>query len=163
MLYISYRGIYEGNDFQDANTPKQIGKALSYGFACMVDAWRVDDKIYLGNDQPITEVSDKYLQGRKFYINARNTDMQNWLATQPASLYPSWFFFPVTPFPPSPVEASNGKLITPGTVPVNNTSVIFLPEIDDTSLLSTVKLKCFGVISNYLTFIRRYRFEGIWY
>ena len=163
MLYISYRGVFDGNNFQDANTPQQIGKALGYGFACMVDAWRVDDKIYLGNDQPVNEVTAKYLQGRKFYINARNSDMINWLSTQPASLYPNWFFFPQSPFPPSPVEASNGKLITPGTTPVNNSSVMFLPEIDDTSLLSTVKLRCFGVISNYLTFIRRYRFEGIWY
>jgi hypothetical protein len=163
MLYISYRGIYDGNNFQDANTPSQIGKALGYGFSCMVDVWRVDNKLYLGNDQPITEVTEKYLQGRKFYINARNTDMQTWLSTQSLSLYPNWFYFTAPTPPPTYVEASNGKLITPGTVPINNNSVMFLPEINDTTLLSTVNLRCFGIISNYLTFIRRYRFEGIWY
>lgn len=163
MIYISYRGIYDGNNFQDANTPNQIAKANGYGFTVMVDAWRVDNKIYLGNDQPITEVSERYLQGRKFYINARNTDMQNWLATQSLTLYPNWFYFTSPMPPPDFVVASNGKLITPGTVPINNNSIIFLPEIDDTSLYSTVNLKCFGIISSYLTFIRRYRFEGIWY
>ena len=55
MLYISYRGIFDGNDFQDANTPKQLGKALSARFKCMIDVWRSDGKLYLGNDQPITE------------------------------------------------------------------------------------------------------------
>ena len=58
---------------------------------------------------------------------------------------------------------SNGKLITPGTVPINNNSVIFLPEITDTAMFSTVNLKCFGIISSYLTFIRRMRHEGIYY
>ena len=162
MIYISYRGVFDGNDFQDANTPKQIAKAFGYGASVMVDVWRVDSKLYLGNDQPITEVTDKYLQGPRWYLNARNTDAQTWLATQPSSLYPNWFYFPTMP-PPEYVIASNGKLITPGTVPINNNSIIFLPEITDRGCFSTVKLKCFGICSSYLSFIRRMRDEGRWY
>ena len=162
MLYISYRGIFDGNDFQDANTPKQLSKALGAGFKCMIDVWRDSGKLYLGNDQPITEVTEKYIQGNRWYINARNTDMQTWIITQPAALYPSYFWFPSMP-PPQYVTASNGKLITPGTVPVNNNSIIFLPEITDTAMFSTVHLKCFGIISSYLTFIKRMRQEGIYY
>lgn len=162
MLYISYRGIFDGNDFQDANTPKQLGKALSAGFKCMIDVWRVDTKIYLGNDQPIIEVTEKYIQGNRWYINARNADMQTWIVSQPAKLYPNYFWFPSMP-PPEYVVASNGKLITPGTVPVNNNSIMFLPEITDTAMFSMVNVKCFGITSSYLTFIRRMRQEGTWY
>lgn len=163
MNLISYRGIFDGNDFQDANTVKQINKARSNGFTVMIDVWRVNNKLYLGNDQPITEVTDTYIRGNKFYINARNIDMLNWLQTQPSTLYPNYFYF-AAPTPPPPfVTASNGKLITPGTVPINNNSIIFLPEITDTAMFSTVRLKCFGIISSYLTFIRRMRNEGIWY
>lgn len=163
MIYISYRGIYDGNDYQDSNTPNQIAKAFGMGFSCMVDVWRVSDKLYLGDQQPITEVTARYLQGKKWWLNARNADAQTWLALQPAILYPNWFYF-TEPTPPPPyVVASNGKLITPGTVPINNNSVIFLPEITDTACFSTVKLKCFGVISTQLTYIRRMRNEGIWY
>jgi hypothetical protein len=162
MIFISYRGIYDGNNFQDSNTPNQIAKAFGMGFSCMVDVWRVDGKLYLGNDQPITEVTASYLQGKKFWINARNTAMQSWIATQSSTLYPNWFYFPGMP-PPAYVVASNGKLITPGTVPINNNSVIFLPEIDDLGMFSTVKLKCFGITSSYLTFIRRMRNEGVYY
>jgi hypothetical protein len=61
------------------------------------------------------------------------------------------------------VTTSSNKIITPGTVAVNNTSVIYLPEIDDKSLFSTVQLSCFGICSSYLTFIRRYRQEGARY
>jgi hypothetical protein len=162
MIYISYQGIYDGTNYEYANTPKQIGKAFGYGVSVMTDVWRVDGKLYLGTDQPLTEVTEKYLQGNRWWINARNTDMQNWLSTQSSKLYPNWFYFPSMP-PPQYVTASNGKLITPGTVPINNNSVIFLPEITDKGLFSTVKLRCFGICSTYLNFIRRMRDEGRWY
>ena len=162
MIYISYRGIFDGNNFEDANTPNQLGKALGMGFSCMIDVWKVDDKFFLGNDQPITEVTAKYLQGNRWWINARNTAMQTWLTTQNPKLYPNYFWFPA-PTENTPVTTSSGKLITPGTVAINNTSIIFLPEISDRGCFSTVKLKCFGVCSNYLTFIRRMRQEGAYY
>lgn len=163
MLYISYQGIFDGTDYESANTPNQIGKAFNAGFSCMVDVWRDSNKLYLGSTQPTTEVTPEYLRGNRFWINARNTDMQTWIEAQPLQLYPNYFWFD-TPNPPPPyVTASNGKLITPGTVPINNDSVIYLPEIPDKGLLSTVHLKCFGVCSTYLTFIRRIRNEGAWY
>lgn len=162
MIYISYQGIYDGTNYEYANTPNQIGKAFGYGVSVMTDVWRVDNKLYLGTDQPLTEVTAKYLQGNRWWINARNTDMRNWLAEQNSKLYPNWFYFPSMP-PPPYVTASNGKLITPGTVPINNNSVIFLPEISDRGCFSTVKLRCFAICSTYLSFIRRMRDEGRWY
>ena len=162
MLYISYQGIFDSQNFEDANTPKQIGKAFNAGYSCMVDAWRVDGQLYLGSYAPTTPVTDKYLQGVRFWINARNTDIQNWLTTQPSKLYPNYFWFP-NDTESTPVTTSSGKLITPGTVPINNTSIIFLPEIDDRSMFSTVHLKCYGVCSTYLNLIKRMRNEGTWY
>ena len=162
MLYISYQGIFDSQNFEDANTPKQIGKAFNAGYSCMVDAWRVDGQLYLGSYQPSTPVTDKYLQGVRFWINARNTDMQTWISSQPSKLYPNYFWFP-NDTESSPVTTSSGKLITPGTVAINNTSIVFLPEITDRGLLSTIHLKCYGVCSTYLTLIKRMRNEGDWY
>jgi hypothetical protein len=160
MYYISYQGIYDGSDYQNANTPAQVSKAQSAGFSCLVDVWRINNKLYMGNRQPLIEVTEKYIQGPRFWINAKNQAMQDWLATQSDKLYPNYFWFE-TPTPPPPyVTASNGKLITPGTVPINENSVIFLPEIDDQSLYSTTKLRCYGVISCFLLTIRRMRNEG---
>jgi hypothetical protein len=116
----------------------------------------------LGVTQPITEVTEQYLQGPRFWLNAMNSDMQVWIVTQSSTLYPNYFWFP-TATESTPVTASNGKIITPGTVPVNNSSVIFLPEIQDRAMFSTVHLRCFGVCSNYLSFIKRMRNEGEWY
>jgi hypothetical protein len=163
MLYISYQGIFDSQNFEDANTPNQIRKAFNAGYSCMVDVWRVDNRIYLGSYAPTTEVTEKYIQGNRFWLNARNVDMQDWLTAQPNRLYPNYFWFTTPNPPPAYVTASNGKLITPGTVPINNNSVIFLPEIDDRSLFSTVHLRCYGVCSTYLTLIKRMRNEGEWY
>jgi hypothetical protein len=162
MLYISYQGIYDGQNFENANTTGQIGKALDNGYSCLIDVWRIDDKLYVGYEQPTEEVSATYLQGNKFWINARNTDMQTWISEQSSSLYPNYFWFN------SDTESNNattsgGQIITPGTVPVNNNSIIFLPEIQDRGLFSTVKLRCYGICSSYLTFVKRMRNEGVWY
>ena len=89
MFYISYQGIYDGKDYEYANTPDQINKALRAGFSCNIDVWRIDNKLYVGNRQPTIEVTDKYIQGNRFWINAKNTDMENWIVTQPAKLYPN--------------------------------------------------------------------------
>lgn len=163
MLYISYQGVYDGTNYEDANTVPQIRKALNAGYSCMVDVWRVDNKLYLGSYQPMVEVTDVYLQGRRFWINARNTDMQEWISAQPSRLYPNYFWFTTPNPPPAYVTASNGKLITPGTVPIDNNSVVYLPEVTDQSYLTTVHLRCYGVCSTNLNFIKRIRNEGVWY
>ena len=163
MLYISYQGIYDGQNYEDANTPKQINKALGKGFSCLIDVWRINNKLYVGNGQPLVEVTEKYIQGPRFWINAVNTDMQTWIATQSSTLYPNYFNFAASTPPPPYATASNGKLITPGTVPINTDSVMFLPEINDRSLYTMVKVKSYGICSGFLTLIKRMRNEGIWY
>lgn len=162
MLYISYLGIFDGQNFEQANTPNQIGRAFGSGFSCMINAWRIDNTICLGTAENLIEVSASSIQGERYWINAKNEDMQDWLSEQSTSLYPNYFWFP-NDTESDVVETSSGKLITPGTVPVNNDSIIFLPEINDRGLFSTVKLRCYGICSSYLTFIKRWRFEGIWY
>ena len=163
MLYISYQGIYDGQDYESANTPKQINKALGKGYSCLINVWRVDNKLYVGNGQPLIEVTEKYIQGPRFWINAVNTDMQTWIATQSSTLYPNYFTFAASTPPPPYATASNGKLITPGTVPINTSSVMFLPEINDRSLYTMVKVKSYGICSGFLTLIKRMRNEGVWY
>ncbi len=163
MRYISYQGIFDGSDYQDANTPNQIGKALNNGFSVLIDVWRIDDKLYVGNGQPLIEVTEKYIQGDRFWINAKNSDMQDWISAQQSSLYPNYFWFNTPNPPPAYVTASNGKLITPGTVPINNDSVMYLPEVDDRSLLTMAKVRCYAICSTYLLTIRRMRNEGMWW
>lgn len=162
MLYISFRGIFDGQDYQDENTPNQIGKAFNAGYSCMVDAWRVDGRMYLGSFEPSIEVTEKYLQGNRFWINARNTELREWIVTQPSKNYPHYFWSD-QPEPLTPVTVSSGQIWTPGSVGTSPTTIVVLPEIEDRGLLSTIHIKCYGVCSTYLNFIKRIRNEGVWY
>ena len=160
MLYISYQGIFDGKDYEDANTPDQIGKSFNNGFSCMVDVWRIDNTLCVGPESAPIPVTDKYLEGNRFWIKCGNQATYNWFTTQSLRQYPNYFYQPN-----SMVNAltSSNRLWTPGTVPVNDTSIIALPEIQDRGLLSTVHLRCYGVCSTYLNFIKRMRNEGQWY
>lgn len=159
MLYISYRGLLQGQDPQVENSPNQIGKAFNAGFSCMVDAWRVDNKLYLGSDQPIYEVTAQYLKGKKFWINARNADMQTWLGTQPSSYYPNYFWLtqPVQNF----VTTSSNYLWTFQETPVNTLSIMVLPEDYDSGLFSTINVRCYGICSMFIPTVRRMRNDGL--
>jgi hypothetical protein len=163
MLIISYQGIYDGQNFEDANTPSQITNAFNNGYSVMADVWRFDDTLYLGRENDWIEVTDKSLQGVRFWLNCQNQDAYDYLFAQSRRLYPNVFIFSNVATEASPTVSTGGQTIVPGTVPIDNNSVVYLPEITDRAMLSTVKLRCYGVTSVYCTFIRRMRNEGEWY
>ena len=163
MLIISYQGIYDGQNFEDANTPDQIGKAFNNGFSVMADVWRFDGKLYLGTENKLVEVTDRYLQGVRFWLNCQNQSAYDYLVAQPRNLYPNVFIFSNVATESTPTTSTGGQTIVPGNVPIDNNSIVYLPEGPDRGLLSTVKLRCYGICSNYCTFIRRIRTEGRWY
>jgi hypothetical protein len=156
MIYIAYRGLYYGEDPQIENTPNQVSKALQYGFNAMVDAWRVDGKLYLGSDQPLYEVSEKYLQNKRLWISCRNQDMYDWISIQNIKLYPHYFQIPFGPTP-NYVTTNSGYYWTFQDTPINNQSIMAVPESYDRGLLSTVHLRCYGICSMFLQFIKRIR------
>ena len=163
MLIISYQGIYDGQNFEDANTPSQITKSFSYGFSVMADVWRFDNKLYLGQENNWVEVTDRYLQGVRFWLNCQNQAAYDYLFAQPRKLYPNVFIFSNIDTESTPTTSTGGQTIVPGNVPIDINSIVFLPEGPDRGMLSTVKLRCYGICSNYCTFIRRTRTEGLWY
>jgi len=163
MLIISYQGIYNGQNFESANTPDQLGKAFDHGFSCMVDVWRLNDVLCVGTENNPIEVTDKYLQGNRVWLNCQNQDAYDYLVAQPRKLYPNVFIFNNVATEASPTVSTGGQTIVPGNVPIDNNSIVYLPEIVDRGLLSTVKLRNYGVASVFCTFIRRMRNEGEWY
>jgi hypothetical protein len=163
MLIISYQGIYDGQNFESANTPNQIGKAFNSGYSVMADVWRINDVLCLGTENDPIEVTDRYLQGVRFWLNCQNLDAYDYLMSQPAKLYPNVFKFSNIETESTPTISRGGQSIVPGTVPIDNNSIVYLPEIIDRGMLSTVNLRCYGITSVYCTFIRRMRNEGEWY
>lgn len=156
MVYIAYRGLFHGEDPQSENTPNQVSTALRYGFNASVDAWRVDNKIYLGSNQPLYEVSEKYLQNNRLWINCCNTDMYTWIQSQKPKLYPHYFNIPYGPTPDYAVTNQGYYWNFLSTIP-NNPTIMVLPESYDRGLYSTIHLRTYGICSMFLQFIRRIR------
>ena len=163
MLIISYQGIYDGQNFESANTPDQIGKAFNHGYSVMADVWKVNGVLCVGTENNLIEVTDRYLQGVRFWLNCQNDEAYEYLSLQPRKLYPNVFKFNNVDTESTPTVSTGGQTIVPGNVPLDNNSIVYLPEIVDRGLLSTVKLRCYGITSVYCTFIRRMRNEGEWY
>lgn len=156
MIYIAFRGLYDGENPPAENTPEQISKALWNGFNAMADVWRVDNKLYLGSTQPLIETDEKFLQDKRIWLNCRNQDMYDWIITQNQGLYTKYFIIPQGPLP-NYVTVSNGALWTIQDKPINNSSIMVVPENYDRGLLSTVHWRCNGICSIFLYFIRRIR------
>lgn len=156
MIYIAYRGLFYGEDPQKENTPDQVSTALRIGFNASVDAWRIDNKLYLGSNQPLYEVSEKYLQNRRLWINCCNSDMYDWIQKQNPKLYINYFYIPYGPTPDYAVTNKNyywNYLSTP----FSNPTIMVLPESYDRGLLSTIDLRTLGICSMFLAFIKRIR------
>lgn len=160
MVIISYQGIYDGQNFESANTPDQIGKAFNSGFSCMADVWRINDILCVGTEYNLIEVTDRYLQGNRFWLNCQNQAAYDYLYMQPRKLYPNIFKFTDVNTESSVTTSTGGQTIVPGNIPIDDNSIVYLPEIVDRGLLSTVKLNCYGITSVYCTLIRRMRGGG---
>jgi hypothetical protein len=129
----------------------------------MADVWRINGVLCVGTENDPIEVTDAYLQGVKWWLNCQNQDAYDYLLAQPRKLYPNVFIFSNVATESTPTVTTSGKTIVPGNVPIDNNSIVYLPEIVDRGMFSTVKLRCFGITSVYCTFIKRMRNEGEWY
>lgn len=70
---ISHRGNLSGKT-PDENKPAYIDTAISEGFDVEVDVWLVDNKWYLGHDEPQYETDIKFLSNYRLWCHAKNTE-----------------------------------------------------------------------------------------
>ena len=72
MKLIAHRGNLDGSDPDKENYPSYIQRALKLGYDAEIDVWHIDDKWYLGHDDPRYEIKYNFLFDR-FYNSGRNT------------------------------------------------------------------------------------------
>lgn len=76
-ILISHRGNINGrgNDSWE-NHPDYINTALSEGYNVEIDVWIVNDKIYLGHDNPQYEIDFRWLRDRitRLWIHCKNIE-----------------------------------------------------------------------------------------
>ncbi len=75
---ISHRGLINGPDKME-NNPNLIETTLLKGFDCEIDIWIIEDKIYLGHDEPTYLISPIFLDKKGLWIHAKNLEALYWL------------------------------------------------------------------------------------
>lgn len=74
MKLISHRGNIDGPNKEKENTFEYITKTLNKGYDVEIDVWCVDNKWYLGHDEPQYKVSYNYLTLNGLWLHAKNGD-----------------------------------------------------------------------------------------
>ena len=74
MILIAHRGNTEGPNPQYENSPEYITYASNQGFDVEVDVWHIDQKWYLGHDEPQYETTIGFLSQSGLWIHCKNHD-----------------------------------------------------------------------------------------
>lgn len=74
MILISHRGNTKTINHQKENSPEYINEALEKGFDVEIDVWFIDNKFFLGHDEPQYEISKRFLQNKKLWCHAKSID-----------------------------------------------------------------------------------------
>lgn len=137
MINISHRGNISGPNPERENHPTYILEAAE-NFDVEIDVWFVNNKFYLGHDQPQYEIALEFLQNYRFWVHCKNIEglpklLQKgihcfWHQTDDVTLTSQGYIWT---YP--------GKQLVEGSI-----AMIFDRDI------STIKNKCAGICSDFI-------------
>lgn len=139
MILISHRGNISGPNPAQENSPHYITEALRMGYHVEVDMWRVDNRIYLGHDEPQYEIADHWLQDKAsmLWIHCKNFEVLSWI--KDTELHYFWHESDTLT-----LTSKNYIWAYPGKQPIVG-SIAVMPELYDDDVS-----KCLGVCSDYI-------------
>lgn len=74
MFFISHRGNINGPNPNEENKVKYILETLNQNYNVEIDVWYINNKFYLGHDEPLYEVNLEFLSNTKFWIHTKNLE-----------------------------------------------------------------------------------------
>ena len=145
MFLISHRGNISGKKLDKENHPDYIIRAVKNYFNVEIDMRFIDDKWFLGHDEPQYEIAEDFIQNMAnsgvLWCHAKNGEALNRLVSD--EKYRSWNYF--WHQEDDYTLTSNGYMWTyPGKKLLNN-SICVLPEA-----VNYDTIDCIGVCSDYI-------------
>jgi hypothetical protein len=147
LKYIAHRGLFNGPDATKENTVEQIELAISKGYECEIDLWVIDQKLYLGHDNPQHEVNGEWLVNKPLWIHAKNIQALYWLNIVQIDFVYFWHEedrYALT---------SNGYIWTYPGKALTNRSIQVMPETADPEL-KNISNEVYGICSDYIDNIK---------
>ena len=141
MILISHRGNIDGKKPHLENSPSYIDEAIELGYDVEVDLWLVNDKFYLGHDEPQYEIDFKWIEDRddRLWVHCKNTESVIELYKMDEGVNFFWHQEDLLT-----ITSAGYLWVYPGNQPLDNT-ISVLPELynEDVS-------KCIGICSDYI-------------
>ena len=151
MKLIAHRGNINGSEPSNENNPDYINRAIFNGYDVEVDIRLIDNKFYLGHDEPQYQVSMTWLTKRKdnLWIHCKDLkSLQNFISS-PVDF--NFFWHQNDDFT---LTSKNYIWTYPGN-PYTYRSIIVMPEthivLDD--FFQIFDYECFGVCSDYVNLL----------
>lgn len=151
MKIISHRGNVSGPDLNNENNPNYIDRCINLGFDVEIDLRSIDNKLYLGHDNPQYNISLSWLNDRKnfIWIHCKNFESINFLSNTDIKFNYFWHQnddYTLTSF---------GYIWTYPGKKYSNKSIIVMPEwnIEINNLPIIKDYNCFGICSDYIQII----------
>tara|TARA_B110001452_G_scaffold267092_1_gene275701 strand:+ start:162 stop:614 length:453 start_codon:yes stop_codon:yes gene_type:complete len=145
MKIISHRGNLKGPDPKNENTQRHIDIALKGSFDVEIDLWKINDKFFLGHDEPLNEVSLEWLESRKknLWIHTKNfLAFEDLMETN--NNY-NFFFYTREPL----VLVSNGKIWCHKPFLISNPKNCIIPILHDKFPKRNKYYKWYGVCTDF--------------
>lgn len=149
MIYIAHRGLFNGPDSTKENHPFQIMTAIELGYQCEIDLRIVDNKLYLGHDNPQYEVDEYWLRDSNLWIHAKNIEALYWLSTHQTWKY-NYFWHENDQY----TLTSKGYIWTNPKNMLTHNSVMVMPEHVDQTLSNAIIANCHAICSDYVNIIK---------
>jgi hypothetical protein len=137
MKLISHRGNLNGPSIYE-NVPYHIQQCLSDGVECEIDVWKIQDKFYLGHNNPEHEVDFSFLRQKGLWCHTKNLEALSEMLKQNINCF--WHQnddFTLT---------SSGFIWTYPNKNVLNNSII----VDNDPKWKEKNYECYGVCSDYI-------------
>lgn len=74
MKIIAHRGNIDGPNFNKENEPSYIYNAIESGYDAEIDVWLINNRWYLGHDEPKYIIKYDFLISPKLWLHAKNGD-----------------------------------------------------------------------------------------
>jgi hypothetical protein len=153
MIYIAHRGNINGPNPDKENHPDYVTTALKNGYHVEVDAWLIDNQVYLGHDAPTYEATDYFqYQGTWYDYNGHFRDSPSlWVHCKnfEALSGDAWYFHGnyFTHDKDDFTLTSQGYIWTyPRLLPLSCRSIAVMPE----RVLGWDLSKAYGICSDYV-------------
>lgn len=141
MIFISHRGNINNINESLENKPRYIDNALDLGYHVEIDLWKVEDKLYLGHDNPTYSINEFFLDNEKLYVHCKNADALEFMVKN--SLSCNYFWHQSDNF----TITSNKKIWVHVGKPLIEKSICCLPEQYKNEPNLNV---CYGICSDYI-------------